>query len=195
MCHSEEIYFKMKPNPVYYGKWFFFSPAREGLDVRAQCRRCSIFSPFEVKTVIHALSEEVFLPLRKVTGESTALESKLFSPDDANSIVLRCNKKIWGKKKKRLWCGFMSQNFSILTLIFTSLDEFNQIQDWSLISICRHLMWVALDILMPPGLHQFALNVPANVKLSAEWNIKSQLFKWSCSVNSVQWGRMKKRSG
>lgn len=145
--------------------FFFFSPAREGLDVRAQCRRCSIFSPFEVKTVIHALSEEVFLPLRKVTDESTALESKVFSPDDANSVVLSCNKKIWGKKEIMMWF-YESKVFHPHPDIH--IAEFNQIQDWSLISICRQLMWVALDIFMPPGPHQFALNVPANVKLSAE---------------------------
>lgn len=66
------------------------TPAREGLDVcaHADCAYSSIFPPFEVKTAIHTLSEEVFLPLRKVTGKSTAQEGRTFSPDDANLLFL-----------------------------------------------------------------------------------------------------------
>lgn len=44
-------------------------------------------SPFEVETVTHMLSEEVFFAsAEKVTAESSACESQIASPDDANLL-------------------------------------------------------------------------------------------------------------
>lgn len=44
-------------------------------------------SPFEVETVTHMLSEEVFFAsAEKVTAESSAWESRIASPDDANLL-------------------------------------------------------------------------------------------------------------
>lgn len=44
-------------------------------------------SPFEVETVTHMLSEEVFFAsAEKVTAESSAWESQIASPDDANLL-------------------------------------------------------------------------------------------------------------
>lgn len=44
-------------------------------------------SPFEVEAVTHMLSEEVFFAsAEKVTAESSAWESQIASPDDANLL-------------------------------------------------------------------------------------------------------------
>lgn len=110
MCHCEEIYFKMTPNPVYHGKWNFGFPCLYGHRVRASgsgvhahaddvCTAAFFFPPlWSGKLWLTRYLRRCFSLLWKVTGKSSAWESKLHPCKSVDANPCKPNTIKYGKQ-------------------------------------------------------------------------------------------------